>query len=234
MRAIALMVFLIGAWQAATPVRAAGSTAALSVQLSAAAPELEARVLEKALRALQCATRAGAKPAQRLAVIDFSLPSSQARLWLFDLVRGVLVLRDRVAHGENSGYKYARRFSNAEGSYQSSLGLFRTRESYTGRYGYSLRMDGLEPGVNDRARERAIVIHPADYVGDDWVRRNGRIGRSQGCPAVRPEVADRVVDSLKDGQYMFAYYPDPAWLDNSMFLNCERPEVQQQLARLDP
>lgn len=89
-----------------------------------------------------------------------------------------------------------------------------------GRHGYALRMDGLERGVNDLARARAIVIHGADYVDHDWIEHQGRIGRSHGCPAVRREVAGAVVDQLKGGQFLFSYYPDPAWLADSEYLNC--------------
>ncbi|HAG17974.1 MAG TPA: hypothetical protein DCK80_02760, partial [Pseudomonas sp.] len=106
----------------------------------------------------------------------------------------------------------------------------RTAESYSGKHGYSLRMDGLEPGINDRARERAIVIHPADYVNPSWIATQGRIGRSQGCPAVRPEVARMVVDSLKGGQFMFSWYPDQQWLQSSAYLNCKPNQVASILA----
>ncbi|WP_147176243.1 murein L,D-transpeptidase catalytic domain family protein [Pseudomonas sp. AG1028] len=189
--------------------------------LSAQAPALDRQVLNHALDAMRCAINNGAVPAQRLAVIDFSKPSSDRRLWIFDLTKKRLLLHDLVAHGQQSGDNFARRFSNREGSHQSSIGLFRTSESYTGKHGYSLRMDGLEPGFNDLARQRAIVIHPADYVNPAWIKTQGRIGRSQGCPAVRPEVARMVVDSLKGGQFMFSYYPDKRWLKGSAFINCK-------------
>ncbi|TVP91109.1 MAG: hypothetical protein EA348_04765 [Pseudomonadaceae bacterium] len=200
--------------------------------LAAKAPELNHKVLGKALTAMQCAIRHGGDIADRLAVIDFSLPSAEPRLWLFDIKEKSLLLHELVAHGQNTGDNYAEHFSNIYGSFQSSIGLFRTQESYFGRHGYSLRMDGLEPGVNDLARDRAIVIHAADYVDPEWVERQGRIGRSQGCPAVRPEVAKLVVDSLKDGQYMFAYYPDQEWLNTSLYLNCDGPEAGERLAQL--
>lgn len=198
--------------------------------LASKAPNLDRQVLTHAVAAMQCAVNNGAVAAQRLAVIDFSLPSSERRLWIFDLQRGRLLLEDFVAHGQKSGDNQATRFSNVVGSHQSSIGLFRTAESYSGKHGYSLRMDGLEPGVNDRARERAIVIHPADYVNPAWIATQGRIGRSQGCPAVRPEVARMVVDSLKDGQFMFSWYPDQDWLQSSAYLNCEPARVAGILA----
>lgn len=202
----------------------------LTKKLSAEAPELNQTVLNKALLSMQCAINNGLPSADRLAVIDFSLPSTENRLWIFDLANHQLVLEELVAHGNNTGDKYATDFSNIVGSHQSSIGLFRTQESYFGRHGYSLRMDGLEPGINDKARERAIVIHAADYVDPEWIDRYGRIGRSQGCPAVRPEVVDTVVDNLKDGQFLFTYYPDQDWLQSSAFLNCQPQRVAQYIA----
>lgn len=198
--------------------------------LSRVAPSLDRQALTHAVAAMQCAVNNGATPAQRLAVIDFSRPSSERRLWIFDLQQRRLLLKDFVAHGMKSGENLATQFSNAVGSHQSSLGLFRTAESYSGKHGYSLRMDGLEPGVNDLARERAIVIHPADYVNPAWIATQGRIGRSQGCPAVRPEVARMVVDSLKGGQFMFSWYPDRQWLQSSAYLNCKPARVATILA----
>jgi len=193
--------------------------------LARSAPELNPTVLQSALNAMQCAVNNGQERSQRLAVIDYSQPSTARRLWIFDLRKKKLVLRDLVAHGQKSGENFATQFSNNEGSHQSSLGLFRTQESYQGAHGYSLRMDGLEPGFNDLARDRAIVIHAADYVSPQWSKREGRIGRSQGCPAVRPQVARQVVDKLKDGQFMFSWYPDQRWLKSSAYLNCKPRQI---------
>lgn len=205
------------------------TAATLPVQLNNAlkhaAPSLDSQVLSTALSAMQCALNNGAEPAKRLAVIDFSLPSSEKRLWIFDLHSKKLLINDFVAHGNRSGDNFATSFSNTNGSHQSSIGLFRTSESYQGKHGYSLRMDGLEPGFNDRARERAIVIHPADYVNPAWIKSQGRIGRSQGCPAVRPEIARTVIDKLKGGQFMFSWYPDQQWLQSSIYLNCRTQQV---------
>lgn len=222
-RLLPRLCLMAGVFLLATSVFAAPATSnpkKLLQSLSKVAPTLDTKVLNHAILAMQCAVRHGASPARRLAVIDYSLPSTEQRLWIFDLSRKKLLLRDLVAHGQASGENNATRFSNYEGSHQSSLGLFRTQESYYGTHGYSLRMDGLEPGFNDRARDRALVIHAADYVDPEWIPRQGRIGRSQGCPAVRPEIARKVVDSLKDGQFMFSWYPDEEWLQNSAFLNC--------------
>lgn len=209
------------------------TTQSLLDSLAHAAPSLDREVLRHALAAMQCAVNNGFAPADRLAVIDFSLPSTERRLWIFDLKRRTLLLRDLVAHGQGSGENYATRFSNLDGSHQSSIGLFRTEEPYLGEHGYSLRIDGLEPGINDRARDRAIVIHAADYVDPSWVDEHGRIGRSHGCPAVRPEVARMVVDSLKGGQFMFSWYPDQKWLQSSAYLNCKPHRVASILAAKD-
>lgn len=192
----------------------------LSARLAAAAPDLNPQALERAMAAMSCAINHGAEPANRLALIDFSLPSSEQRLWLFDLEAGSLIMRELVAHGQGSGGNYASQFSNIENSHQSSIGLFRTQESYYGQHGYSLRLDGLEPGINDQARRRAIVIHGADYVDASWVARQGRIGRSHGCPAVPQHAIHSVVDNLKGGQFLFAYYPDEQWIQTSAYLNC--------------
>ncbi|WP_228160612.1 MULTISPECIES: murein L,D-transpeptidase catalytic domain family protein [Marinobacter] len=196
-------------------------------RLSQSAPNLNHKVLRRALQASSCAVSNGMDMPARLAVIDFSLPSSKKRLWIFDLQSGELVLRDLVAHGKNSGLAEASVFSNRVGSYQSSIGLFRASESYQGRHGYALRLDGLEQGINDHARRRAIVIHGADYVAQSWVRDYGRIGRSHGCPAVSQKVIRRVVDNLKGGQLVFSYYPDQHWLESSSYLNCGSTQMAE-------
>lgn len=185
------------------------------------APKADPKVLALALEATTCAAASGAiATPRRLAVIDYSRPSTEPRLWVFDLREQRLLYAEHVAHGRNSGENFANAFSNRESSLQSSLGLFTTAERYTGSNGISLRMDGLEPGINDRARARAIVMHGAPYVNPEMAQRQGRLGRSFGCPAVRPAVADDMIDTLKDGQLLFAYYPDQQWLANSKFFHC--------------
>ena len=191
--------------------------------LANAAPAADRGVLEMAARAADCARREGA--VDRLAVIDYSRPSSEPRLWVFDLARGRLLFEELVAHGRGTGERLAERFSNSEGSHMSSLGLFRTAEPYDGANGYSLRLHGLEPGYNDRALDRAIVMHGAPYVSRDIVRKQGRLGRSFGCPAVRPDIARRMIDTLKQGALLFAYYPDREWLAASSYLKCSAPSA---------
>lgn len=212
----------------APPVQVAPPSPApdLLTRLAAVAPTLDPRVLGLALQARECALAYGDVAADaRLAVIDYSLPSTQPRLWVFDLQPARLLYAEHVAHGRATGDNMARQFSNRDGSNQSSLGVFRTSETYVGGNGYSLRMDGLESGVNDNARERLIVMHGADYVDPQQALRQGRLGRSLGCPALRKAVAREVIDILKGGQLLFAYYPDQAWLAQSAYFACDRGSV---------
>jgi hypothetical protein len=197
----------------------------LEGSLAQAAPSADPAVIRLAVQAAACAAKLGEPAAERLAVIDYSRPSTVPRLWVFDLTQRKLLYSELVAHGRNSGDNYARSFSNAAGSYESSLGLFRTLESYNGNNGYSLRMAGLEPGINDRAEARAIVMHGAPYVNTKFLSKQGRLGRSQGCPAVRPEIAQSLIDTIKGGQYVFSYYPDPKWLASSPYLHCGKQQL---------
>ena len=186
------------------------------------APDADPAVLSMALQARKCAMvkNRASQTANKLAVIDFSRPSSQKRLWIFDLAAQRLLYDEHVAHGEGSGDNMATAFSNVDDSHQSSLGLFATAETYYGANGYSLRMDGLEPGINDNARQRAIVIHGADYVNPLLVNTQGRIGRSWGCPAVKRDISASLIDTMKEGNLVFAFYPDPNWIRNSNYLDC--------------
>jgi len=199
----------------------AGADDLLVAQLAAAAPTANREVLSLATRAADCARRQGLLDGfHRLAVIDYSLPSTSPRLWVFDVDRGRLLFQELVAHGRNTGEQLAARFSNAEGSRMSSLGLFQTADTYYGHNGYSLRLRGLDAGFNDNALSRAIVMHGAPYVSEAIADRLGRLGRSWGCPAVRQEVAQMMIDTLKGGALLFAYYPDRKWLKESPLLTC--------------
>src|SRR5262245_60961988 len=182
---------------------------------------VSADVLNLELGAVSCGITYGdLQPPSTLTLIDYSLPSTMPRLWVFDLRSGQLLFNELVAHGRNSGDNMATRFSDAMESRETSLGLFRTADTYVGHNGYSLRLDGLEPGFNGNARERAIVMHGAPYVDAGVARANGRLGRSWGCPALRQAVAQQVIDTVRDGGVIFSYYPDPSWLKTSKFLNC--------------
>ena len=177
-------------------------------------------VFNLAWRAVQCGVSTGALQAPpTLTVIDYSRPSIEPRLWVFDLKTHRLLFRELVAHGRNTGENMATRFSDSADSHQSSLGLFVTADTYVGANGYSLRLDGLEPGFNGRARERAIVMHGAPYVDAKLATSQGRLGRSWGCPALREAVARDLIDTIQGGGVVFSYYPDTHWLETSRFLN---------------
>ena len=176
-------------------------------------------VLDLALNAATCAVRAGkVSNPKTLTVIDYSRPSSQPRLWVVDLTTHELLYEELVAHGQGSGGDTATMFSNQPETHRTSLGLFVTDSTYVGKNGYSLRLNGLDEGINDKARERAIVMHGAPYVSEAYVRANGRLGRSWGCPAIRSDIAREMIDRVKGGGLVFAYYPDATWLKSSKFL----------------
>ena len=202
-----------------SPAKGTESAAPIEEQLLQAAPGLRPDVLQLGLRAARNARARGVEVrSELLTLIDYTLPSSQPRLWVLDLAHRRLLFSDRVAHGSSTGELLSRAFSNRPGSRQTSLGLFLTGETYTGRNGYSLRLLGLEPGVNDRALERAIVVHGADYVSEEFARARGRLGRSWGCPAVSKRLAGPIIDAIKGGSLVFSYYADRQWLETSEFL----------------
>jgi len=182
---------------------------------------LRREVLDLALRAYECGRARGEIARSRLTIIDYSLPSTQKRLWVIDLDRRKLLFNELVAHGRDSGENIAVSFSNTLGSHKSSLGLFRADQTYVGRHGYSLNLAGLEPGINDRAMQRRVVVHGADYVAPEFVATHGRLGRSWGCPALDRRVSRRVIDEIKEGGAVFAFYPDRNWLDRSSYLSCD-------------
>jgi len=209
-----------GAAPAPASSAAPASTAQMVDMLAKAAPAADRNVLKLAARAMSCAMRRPDMQINpgRLSVIDYSRPSTEPRMWVFDLARQRLLFEEWVAHGRNSGGNHTEHFSNKDGSFMSSLGAFTAQETYMGGNGYSLRLKGLEPGFNDHARDRAIVIHGAPYVNPAIARLQGRLGRSLGCPAVRLSVAKPLIDSLRGGTMVFAYYPDKDWLARSRLL----------------
>lgn len=176
-------------------------------------------VFALALGAARCAVKNGtvADPTT-LTVIDYSKPSTANRFWVYDLRRRELVFEELVAHGQGSGANYATMFSNEAETHRTSIGLFVTEDTYVGRNGYSLRLNGLDEGFNDRARARAIVMHGAPYVSTAFTKAQGRLGRSWGCPALSDTVARKVIDTVKGGNLVFSYYPDQKWLESSKYL----------------
>jgi hypothetical protein len=176
-------------------------------------------VFALALRAANCAVNSGAvSTLETLTVIDYSKPSTNDRLWVFDLETRALLYEELVAHGQGSGEGLASKFSNEDGSHQTSIGLYATGDTYVGSNGYSLRLRGLDKGFNDNAFDRAIVMHGAPYVSEAFARANGRLGRSWGCPALDELVAREIIDTVKGSGLLFAYYPDQSWLKSSKFL----------------
>jgi hypothetical protein len=189
---------------------------------AAKAAGISSDVLTMALSAVKCAVDSGDLAAPpTLTLIDYARPSTQPRLWVFDLHTGAMLFHELVAHGQGTGDNLAEHFSDEMNSHQSSLGLFVTKDTYVGHNGYSLRLDGLEPGFNGRAMERAVVMHGAPYVDAEFATKQGRLGRSWGCPALREAVARQVIDTVRGGGVIFSYYPDQKWLTSSRFLNCK-------------
>lgn len=183
---------------------------------------LRQEVLELGLYAFDVAWMGDEVDRFLFTIIDFSLPSTDKRQWTMDLVSGDLLWNVYVSHGEGSGDdadpRYADAFSNEDGSHMSSLGLMRTDSTYDGSNGYSLRLDGLESGINDNARDRAIVVHGASYAGQDFIDDYGYLGRSWGCPAVDDDVSDALIDDVSDGTLYWSYYPDAGFLRDSRYL----------------
>jgi len=215
---LALVLFLLPSCAATPPPRPLPPAPQPVAAVNTDWPRPE--VLALASAAYSCAAREGKFSRPYLTVIDYSLPSTERRLWVIDVRHNRVLHHELVAHGEGSGGAMAVAFSNQMGSHQSSLGLFRTDETYTGRFGYSLRLSGLEPAINDRARQRAIVLHGSSDVSDAFAARWGMIGRSWGCPAVPVEVASEIIDTIAGGSALFAYYPDQNWLRQSRYLHC--------------
>jgi len=193
------------------------------------APTLRASVLDLALEAYDRAVASGDVRRDRLTIIDYELPSWTKRLWVIDVATSTVLHHEWVAHGmgapagSGGDFEHVRSVSNRHGTRKSSVGLFVTAETYIGRHGRSLRLDGLEPGFNDAARDRAIVLHGAEYVTAARAR-DRLVGRSWGCPAVRPKIAQRLIDDISDGSVLWIYYPVRRWLTTSRFLVEPAPE----------
>lgn len=189
-------------------------------RLSYKAPQIDKKVLTLALRAYKKAHAKGAAKKPVLTVIDYSMPSHKQRLWVFDVQREKLLYNTHVAHGKNSGSNnIPRNFSNTHSSKQSSLGTYVTRDTYVGSKGYSLNLQGLERGINDNAYNRRVVMHGAWYVEPSFIRKAGRAGLSWGCPAIAASLAKPVINTIKNGSVLFAYYPDRQFLARSGFVN---------------
>lgn len=154
-----------------------------------------------------------------LTIIDFSKPSTEERFFVLDLQKRKLLFSSLVAHGKNSGWDLPNEFSNRSGSLKSSLGFFLTAGTYYGKHGYSLKLKGLESSINDKAEDRAIVIHKARYVSEEFIKKYGRLGRSWGCPALPVTSAGKIIDEIKNGTCLFIYAKSEEYLLNSKLLN---------------
>lgn len=154
----------------------------------------------------------------KLTIVDFSVSSAQKRLWVIDMDKNSVLLESVVAHGKRTGDEFATTFSNRINSHMSSLGFYKTGEAYQGGNGFSMRLDGLEKGINDNARARAIVIHGADYASPALALKQGRLGRSYGCPAVPNEVNKELIELIKDESCLFIYSAQQEYLKKSRYL----------------
>lgn len=186
--------------------------------LSQKAPELNKKVLAYALTAYHKASNKGAVKKPVLTVIDYSLPSSKQRMWIFDVNKERLLYQTYVAHGQNSGMTIPNHFSNQSSSKATSLGTFVTKDTYIGHKGYSLNLQGLEKGFNDNAYNRRVVMHGAWYMEPSFIKQSGRAGRSWGCPSIAQSLAKPVINAIKGGSVIFAYYPDRNYLSHSSFV----------------
>ena len=189
-------------------------------KITAKTKNLNPDIVKLAVKAFSSAQESGihiTKPI--LTIIDYTLPSTYKRLWVIDIARTKILYNSLVAHGKYSGENYTTNFSNRINSLQTSVGLFLTENTYLGRYGYSLRLQGLEKGFNDNAKARTIVFHGASYVNKKFAASIGRIGRSWGCPAVEPKLAKPIINIIKDGTLIFSFSNHPQWLSQSKFIN---------------
>lgn len=181
---------------------------------------LSQEVFHKAYLGFQNLQKAGKveKDSHLLTIADLSLSSTKKRLWVIDLERKEILFNSLVAHGKNTGEEYAQHFSNTESSLQSSIGFYITEGTYTGSNGYSLKLVGMDAGYNDAALRRSIVMHGADYVSENFIQQQKRLGRSWGCPAVPRELAAPIINTIKGQNVLFIYFPDAGYEAHSKWL----------------
>ncbi|WP_131783463.1 murein L,D-transpeptidase catalytic domain family protein [Legionella gresilensis] len=191
-------------------------------------------VINKVLTTLRCATTYNVAHNNILAIIDYSLPSSEKRLWVFDLNQKKLLFHTYVSHGINSGTLLSNYFSNKYNSKASSIGVYETDKAYRGREGLSLQLTGLDQSFNDNAAGRAIVIHPGWYVEENFIKKYGRAGRSWGCPALPEHLSEAIINTIKDKALLVIYYPNDKWFAKSKFLNCDNHSTIASHAQLFP
>jgi len=171
----------------------------------------------QAFKGFEMLKEKGAVHKDILTLVDFSLSSNVKRLWIINMNTYEVIMNTYVSHGKNTGEEYAESFSNTDSSNKSSLGFYITGETYNGKHGLSLKLDGQEKGVNNNARRRGIVMHAADYVSESFIKANKRLGRSQGCPAVPAELSAEIIDLIKDKSCLFIYHPSRSFSSDKLF-----------------
>ena len=217
---VLLMVFLGFSHEKGTSANLTGKTDIDSIYIELETNDLnppEKAVFSRAMRGFLALAAQNRSISHTISIIDFTLPSTSKRLWVIDLSTSRILYHSLVAHGRNSGELYATEFSNTNNSYQSSLGFYITGKTYHGKHGLSLKLHGLEPGINDNAETRAIVIHGADYVDEQYAKKYGRLGRSWGCPAIPMSQHKEIIDVLSGGKCLFIYYPDQGYYSKSRY-----------------
>lgn len=229
MRALSLILIIGGiCWGSLSRIAAERSSVPNSRALyheMALAGTIDYAVFERAIAGYN---RMGGHDKDILTVIDFTKPSTEKRLFVIDLKLKKILFISYVAHGRNSGEKYATSFSNREGSFKSSLGFYKTENTYYGKNGYSLVLDGLERGINDKAKERAIVMHGATYADPSTIRSCGRLGRSLGCPALPLAVSKKIIDTIKGGTLLYIHGDDKTYASRSTFI--KQDEIRKDRA----
>lgn len=182
--------------------------------------KLQFDVFAKALLGFENLKKAGklGQEAHLLTICDFSLSSNTKRLWVIDTQEKKVLFNSLVAHGKNTGEEFATNFSNTESSLQSSMGFYVTESTYNGDNGYSLKLLGMDKGFNDAAYKRAVVMHGADYVSEEFAAMHKRIGRSWGCPAIPRALTEPIINTIKGKNCLFIYYPDENYLSSSEWL----------------
>ncbi|WED44568.1 murein L,D-transpeptidase catalytic domain family protein [Legionella cardiaca] len=205
------------------------------------ATTLNIGVINKVLTTVKCAGEYNIEHNNILTIIDYSQPSSEKRLWVFDLNTKKLLFHTYVSHGIRSGSLVTNYFSNKHDSKASSIGVYRTENTYHGRDGLSLVLNGLDKGFNDNATSRFVVMHGGWYVDEDFIKKYGRAGRSWGCPALPLELTKPIINTIKDKSLFVIYYPNDNWFIKSKFLNCDKfsqqtdvkPDVEKAPAEND-
>ncbi|MDR3503490.1 MAG: murein L,D-transpeptidase catalytic domain family protein [Legionella sp.] len=194
----------------------------LDLMLHNEAPHLNQQVINKVLMTLKCANDYNVDHNHILTIIDYSMPSNEKRLWVFDLKEQKLLFHTYVSHGIKSGALVSNYFSNKYNSKASSIGVYQTQQAYYGRDGLSLRLDGLDRSFNDNASNRSVVMHSGWYVEESFIKKYGRPGRSWGCPALPLENSKAIINAIKDKSLLVIYYPSDTWFSKSRFLNCDK------------